>query len=53
MIDMIFALCYNKDVEKTLSQLTEKGCRRQCLAGNRNGTKVNPAVRLGTSYSME
>ncbi|MBS5725812.1 MAG: hypothetical protein KHW59_08570 [Clostridiales bacterium] len=53
LIDMYLSLCYNKIVEKTLSQLTEKDCRRQCLAGNRNGTKANPAVRLGMSYSEE
>lgn len=30
---MKMALCYNKTIEKTLSQLTEKTCRRQRLAG--------------------
>lgn len=50
---MKMALCYNKTIEKTLSRLTEKACRRQCLAGNRNGTRANPAVRLGMSYSGE
>ena len=50
---MDLSLCYNKIKEETLSQLTEKDCRRQCLAGNRNGTKVHSAVRLGISYSGE
>jgi hypothetical protein len=53
LIDMDLSLCYNKIKEETLSQLTEKDCRRQCLAGNRNGTKVHSAVRLGMSYSGE